>query len=300
MKTYIALVRHGVTDWNYDGRAQGHTDIPLNAEGLRQAEAVAVRLATERWNAVYSSDLGRAMATAQAICQRTGHSLIIEPRLRERSIGLAEGTTPVERQIRWPGVAWNSLPGMETDEQVAGRAMAVLSELARRHEGGRLIVVAHGGIIGNFLRKITGGTTYVGVSRNTGVSPVLFDGERFSLAGHPDHRHLLLDGIEYSAEKGRILSEVFRSGLPGTSLAEDEIEPFVLNATAMESAWFNDQLVGYARAFTDRIRFGYVDMVQTLPEFQRVKPVLLYRLEQRFPGIRFHMPSEMAQERSGA
>lgn len=301
MKTYIALVRHGATDWNYDGRAQGHSDIPLNEEGRRQAEAVAARLAPERWDAIYSSTLIRAQATAQAICRRTGHELITDPRLMERSIGLAEGTTEVERQLRWPGVPWNSLPGLETNEQLAKRGVEALTDLAKRHPGQRLIAVAHGGLIAAFMRDITGGTVHVGIPRNTGITPILFDGQRFTPAGPQEYRHILIDGVEYSGEKGRLAFEATRSGLPGVRLATNEVEPFLLNATAIESAWVDDRLVGYVRAFTDRVRHGYIDLVYTLPEYQRIRLVLLQRLEQRFPNVSFEvLGADRLDERSGA
>lgn len=300
MKTYLALVRHGVTDWNYDGRAQGHTDIPLNDEGRRQAEAVAARLATERWDAVYSSDLARAQTTAQAICRRTGHELVLDQRLRERNIGLAEGTVEPERQVRWPGVPFHSLPGLETNQELARRALAALTEIAGRHPGQRVIVVSHGGLIATFLREITGGALPYTISRNTGITPVLFDGHRFEVAGPHEYRHLLIDGVEYTGEKFRLVSEATRAGLPGLHLQAHEVEPFLWNATALESAWVDDRLVGYVRAFTDRVRTGYIDVLYTLPEYQRIESVLVQRLEQRFPGVRFDLLTDPLRERSGA
>jgi probable phosphoglycerate mutase len=300
MKTYIALVRHGVTDWNYDARAQGQSDIPLNAEGRRQAEAVAARLSSERWDAIYSSDLARARSTAEAICRLTGHALVTDPRLRERNMGIAEGTTETERQLRWPGVPFYSIAGVESDEALTRRGVEIITEIARRHPGQRVIVVAHGGIIVNFIRGISGGAVHVGISRNTGISPVIFDGERFEVAGPHDYRHLLIDGIEYTGEKYRLFAELRRSGLPDLNLQPSEIEPFIMNASAVESAWVDGRLVGYVRAFTDRIRSGYVDVLDTLPEFHRIRPVLVQRLEQRFPGVRFDLLTNSLEQRSGA
>lgn len=300
MKTYIALVRHGVTEWNYEGRAQGHSDITLNDEGRRQAEAVGARLHTERWDSIYSSDLIRAASTARAIARHTGQPVTADPRLRERNMGLAEGTTHPERQLRWPGVPWNSLPGLETHEELARRALGVLTEIAQRHPGERVVVVTHGAFIAAFLREVTAGVGHGAIPRNTGITPVLYDGERFAPAGPHEFRHLLIDGVEYTGEKGRLLFEASRNGLPGIRLAPHEAEPFVLNATAVESAWVEDRLVGYARAFTDRVRFGYIDVAETLPEYHRVRPMLMQRLEQRFPGIPFALPGESLEERSGA
>ena len=195
MKTYLALVRHGVTDWNYDGRAQGQVDVPLNAEGERQAEAVAARMATERWDAVYSSDLARARATAEAICRRTGHTLVTDRRLRERDMGPAEGLTAVEREVLWPGVALSDIPGVESDAELGRRAEAILTEIARRHPGQRVIVVSHGALLNRFLQQTVKAKPVN--FRNTGISPVVWDGEAFHPAGGHDYRHLLVDGVEY-------------------------------------------------------------------------------------------------------
>lgn len=297
MKTYVTLVRHGATDWNYDARAQGHSDIPLNEEGRRQAEAVAVRLSTERWDAIYSSDLARAQSTALAICRRTGHDLLTEPRLRERNIGLAEGTIESERQLRWPGLSWNTLPGIENQEQLAKRGVEILTEIAERHPGERVIVVSHGGLIAAFLREVTG-SSHVAIPRNTGITSVVYDG-RFTPVGAHEFDHLLVDGVEYAGEKGRLIHAVSHAGLPGLDLPPADVEPFLLNATAVESAWVDGQLVGYARAFTDRVRCGYIDLVHTLPEYQRVRPVLIQRLEQRFPGVLFTRLPGRLEERAG-
>ncbi len=91
----IGLVRHGKTDWNAEGKIQGQTDIPLNEEGKAQAIALANRLSGEEriWDAVVSSDLKRAFATAQIIAEKLGIPLLeSDSRLRERYFGEVEGT----------------------------------------------------------------------------------------------------------------------------------------------------------------------------------------------------------------
>ncbi len=77
------MVRHGETQWNVESRIQGQGDSPLTASGLEQAEAIAGRLSSERFDVLVASDLGRAMQTAAAIARRCGHSIIPDPRLRE-------------------------------------------------------------------------------------------------------------------------------------------------------------------------------------------------------------------------
>ncbi len=87
----ILLVRHGETDWNRARRMQGHIDIPLNTEGLRQARALGAALASEKLDAIYSSDLQRARVTAQAVADVHQMTVVIDEQLRERCYGVFEG-----------------------------------------------------------------------------------------------------------------------------------------------------------------------------------------------------------------
>lgn len=287
MKTYIALVRHGVTDWNYEGRAQGQADIPLNAEGERQAEAVAERLATERWDAVYSSDLARARATAEAICRRTGCALITDARLRERHMGPAEGMTAAEREALWPGLRLSEIPGVESDEALARRAVEVLTDIARRHPGQRIIVVSHGAILNRFLQAAAQAepVNY----RNTGISPVVWDGQRFHPAGEHDYRHLLVDGVEYDGALSRLIHHARSEGLPGLPLPPEKAALLLRYSSAVDAAWVDDRLVGYIRAFTDRVRFGYIDLLYTAPGYGRAAEVMRRRIAERYPAVRFEL-----------
>src|SRR5215467_4422014 len=93
----LFLFRHGETDWNRAGRLQGHTDTPLNATGLAQAQALSERLRRHRLDAVMSSDLARAWTTGRVVADALGVPLIGEPGLREANIGAAEG-------LLWPDI----------------------------------------------------------------------------------------------------------------------------------------------------------------------------------------------------
>src|SRR5271166_6747038 len=97
MEYLLFLFRHGETDWNRAGRLQGHTDTPLNATGLAQAQALAERLRPHQLDAVVSSDLARAWTTARIVAEGLCVPLISEPGLRETNIGEAEG-------LYWPEV----------------------------------------------------------------------------------------------------------------------------------------------------------------------------------------------------
>ena len=100
--TRIVAIRHGETAWNVDTRIQGHLDIPLNDTGLWQAEQAAKALAGEPIAAIYTSDLQRAHATAQAVARTTGAPLVTDTGLRERSFGHFQGRTFAEIEAELP------------------------------------------------------------------------------------------------------------------------------------------------------------------------------------------------------
>jgi broad specificity phosphatase PhoE len=97
----LFVFRHGETDWNREGRLQGHTDTPLNATGLAQAEALALRLRTHRLDAVLSSDLARALTTARIVAETLGVPLATDLGLRETNVGAAEGMIWADAKARF-------------------------------------------------------------------------------------------------------------------------------------------------------------------------------------------------------
>ncbi|MCP3060671.1 histidine phosphatase family protein [Myxococcus sp. K38C18041901] len=164
MKTELILLRHGETEWNARGLLQGHQDSPLSPEGVRQADALAARLVTVSFSALYCSDLGRAVQTASRIAARTGHEVRPDARLRERGLGVLEGLTREEASRRHPEVfgayATNApdfvVPGGESTSQRLGHAVECLGEVGTRHAGERVVVVMHGGVLSSFFRHSLG------------------------------------------------------------------------------------------------------------------------------------------------
>lgn len=159
-RTQVILVRHGQTEWNIAGIRQGHLDSRLTDKGIAQAKALAQRLARERFSALYSSDLGRAVQTAAAIAQVTGHKIVTDARLRERHLGIFQGLTAAEiteqypeerRQFRTLGPDY-VIPGGESMKQQVERNVSYLDELAARHRGEQIVVVTHGGVVSGFFR----------------------------------------------------------------------------------------------------------------------------------------------------
>lgn len=131
----------------------GQGDSPLSAAGVAQAERLAVRFAGADLAAIYSSDLGRARATAAAIADRRGEIVREDARLRERHVGIFQGLTVAEARARFPAerAAYESgdrefvVPGGESPAQHLARVRACLDELAARHAGGTVLAVTHGG-----------------------------------------------------------------------------------------------------------------------------------------------------------
>ena len=153
--TTIGFVRHGVTAWNKEGRAQGSTDIPLDEEGIQMAENVRNRLESEQWDVIYSSHLLRAKKTAEIITERIpGVEFFVDDRLREISGGQVEGTTEIERIERW-GESWRELDlGMETHEALIARGMAFIEDVKAKHPNERVLVVSHGSFIRRLVRAL--------------------------------------------------------------------------------------------------------------------------------------------------
>jgi broad specificity phosphatase PhoE len=143
--TTILLARHGETDWNRDGRVQGHTDAPLNRAGRAQARELAARLAPEPLDAVYASDLARASETARIVADRHALDVVLLPELRERHFGSWEGLTDSEILERFPHARPGHWGDGEPAEQMAERVVAALHRVATSHPGGHVLVVAHGG-----------------------------------------------------------------------------------------------------------------------------------------------------------
>ncbi|APB70285.1 histidine phosphatase family protein [Paenibacillus polymyxa] len=151
----IALIRHGSTSWNKEGRAQGNSDISLDQDGINQAELLATRLRSEDWNHIYSSTLARAKQTALIVGSAIGVDIHLDDRLRERFGGLIEGTTEEERIEKW-GTGWRELDlGLEPIEIVQKRGEEFLEEIMMRHQGEKVLVVSHSALIQfNFINLV--------------------------------------------------------------------------------------------------------------------------------------------------
>ena len=148
----IYLVRHGATEWNVHKRAQGQADIALNDKGRLQALDVAKQLCNFDIKAVYSSDLQRALHTAQPVANALGLEVVTDPAFREIDQGEWTGLPVDEIARKWPelwGSArhYNARPGGESPQEVRKRALDGLHRALEAHPQGELVVVSHGGTI---------------------------------------------------------------------------------------------------------------------------------------------------------
>ena len=151
--TTILFARHGETDWNLERRVQGHTDRHLNETGRAQARELAARLAGERLQAVYSSDLARAHETARIVAEPHGLPVTAVRDLRERHFGTWEGMTDDDVLARFPQAATGPWGDAETQEEMSRRVVDAIARIAATHPGGRVLIVSHGGPMRAVLRR---------------------------------------------------------------------------------------------------------------------------------------------------
>jgi probable phosphoglycerate mutase len=202
--TRLIAVRHGETAWNVDTRIQGQIDIGLNATGLWQAQRAGQALADEDIGVIYASDLSRAWQTAQEIARPHGLTVQPEPRLRERAFGHLEGMSFAEIESTLPEDARRWRERDPEFEPVGGESLLtfrdrvthVAAELAARHPGQLVTLVAHGGVMDVLYRAATRQelqaprTWQLG---NAAINRMLWTPEGFSLVGWSDIAHLVAD-----------------------------------------------------------------------------------------------------------
>jgi broad specificity phosphatase PhoE len=173
--TILILARHGETDWNRDGIWQGHGDPPLNALGREQAAALAKCLRDADLAALYSSDLRRASQTAEFVSRATGLPVTLRQGLREMDVGSWTGLTLHEIAERFPDTDHHD---GESRDAFDARARAALKEIAQVHNGERVLVVTHGGVVRSLQRTMLGEP--LPVLTNGGTYIVGYAGGRFT------------------------------------------------------------------------------------------------------------------------
>ncbi|MGY0197094.1 histidine phosphatase family protein [Leptothrix sp. BB-4] len=206
--TRVIAIRHGETAWNRDHRIQGFLDIPLNDAGLAQAQRLAEALADESIDAVYSSDLQRAHATAVPLARQRGLEVLTDTGLRERCFGNFEGRSFAELEALYPDetLRWRRRDpdfgpvGGERLVDFNERCIAAIARLAERHRGGCIAVVSHGGVMDCLYRaatRVSLDAPRTWTVANASINRVLHTPDGFTLVGWGDTGHL--DGTEHAA-----------------------------------------------------------------------------------------------------
>ena len=160
MKTELLLIRHGETLFNSQRRMQGILDSPLTEAGILQAKAAAKALTGKVFDALYSSPLGRARQTADIISRPLNCPIYFETGLQERNMGIFQGLTPTEVADRYPEdyACFTShdpdyvIPGGESFRQKDERGIASFRRIAKKHPGGKVVIISHGGILDAVFR----------------------------------------------------------------------------------------------------------------------------------------------------
>jgi probable phosphoglycerate mutase len=203
ISTRIVAIRHGETAWNASTRIQGHTDIPLNDHGQRQARWLGQALSqADPMDAIYSSDLKRALATAQAVARQTGAPLTTHVGLRERAFGDFEGRSFAQIEQEMPEQAelwrtrvpeWEPPGGGESLLAMQQRVMTTVNALAQQHLGQQIAVVAHGGVLDLLYRAATQQSLQAPRSWTLGnatINRLLWTPQCLTLVGWGDDAHL--------------------------------------------------------------------------------------------------------------
>lgn len=203
----ILLIRHGETDWNREKRLQGYIDIALNQIGVEQAQLIAKVLSRENIEVAYASDLSRAFDTAVEIAKHHQLEVHKEPGLRERCYGEIQGMTYAEIEVTHPENyhAWYtrnaefSPKGGESLRFFYERVTSTITQIAKRHLGKTILIVAHGGVLDCMYRV----ATKIDISEkhkiellNTSLNRLVFDGENFQIVHWGDTSHLQNDALD--------------------------------------------------------------------------------------------------------
>ena len=163
MNRVFYIFRHGETDWNVERRCQGHTDIPLNSNGLAQALDLASRMENIPLDLIVSSDLERALVTGKMVAEKKSIPLIIDPRLRETYFGQAEGMLFEDAIDIFGAEIWSNLmnfksefdnlgfPGGETRKIARDRIIEVLMHLIETTTYTSIGISTHGAALRNTL-----------------------------------------------------------------------------------------------------------------------------------------------------
>jgi broad specificity phosphatase PhoE len=205
----LVIVRHGETESNVQHKVMGQLDSPLTFKGIQQAKAIADRLRRLKFTSIYSSDLGRAVQTANIIAETCGKQIIFDAELREWNMGIFEGLTVSEMHEKFPQERQDYeqigdeyiIPKGESLTQCRARGFRILNEIAERHSNENLdktgdetvVVVTHGCVLMGFFEMVLdlrSGNTWRFKLDNANFCTFEYVKERWSLVVWNDVSHL--------------------------------------------------------------------------------------------------------------
>ena len=207
--TELLLVRHGASADAVEGRSfptvDGQGDPPLSELGHEQAGLVCARLRAQPVDAVYVTTLQRTVQTIQPFVDATGMTPFIESKLREVHLGDWEGGLLRQKVFDRDPIAvrmlaeqrWELIPGAESSGEFAARVRAGIDAIASAHVGRRVVIVTHGGTIGEALRQVTNSNPFAFVGADNGsFSSIVVVGPISTLRCFNDISHLLVTSAE--------------------------------------------------------------------------------------------------------
>ena len=199
----LLLVRHGQSADAVEGqefdRFEGHADPPLSPLGRQQAERLADRLVTGHIDAIYVTSQRRTAETAAPVAAATGLVPGVEHDLREIYLGEWEGWVFEQKFVDRDPLAlrlgeeqrWDLIPGCEPIDGFAARVRAGIERIATAHPDQRVMVVVHGGVIGDVLAQASGSRPWAFIGAdNASISQVVVTGRRWVVRRFNDTTHL--------------------------------------------------------------------------------------------------------------
>jgi 2,3-bisphosphoglycerate-dependent phosphoglycerate mutase len=191
--TKLGIIRHGSTNWNVEGRAQGNSDIALNEEGVLDAHKLTERLVKENWDVIYSSNLRRAVQTAEIIAKKAKLQIHLDSRLREVAGGLIEGTTEAERVQKWGNKWWELDLGIEENDLVRERGLSIIQDIKNEHPNKNVLIVSHGAFIKQLLKEIIPLEEMSEALKNTSITTVINKENEWKCEKYNCVNHLVLN-----------------------------------------------------------------------------------------------------------
>lgn len=203
MKKQLFIFRHGQTDWNTEKRMQGWQDVPLNKNGIQQAEQLAKMLAPVNLDLIVSSPLSRALKTANIVAASNNTKIILNENLKERNVGVFQGKivrmtdNPDELQMDLSQeklvMPTNKMldddfrpQNGESRNDLRKRASQAIINIAKNTDANKIGISTHAGVISAIVMSILGDKCETVHTPNTGYITLNWDGEKLSLAETPE------------------------------------------------------------------------------------------------------------------